>query len=151
MKVDKRNFKKFKKALTELGKIKIQIGAVGDHANSDLTNAELLIIHEFGAPEVNIPARSPIRTTIRNKSNLKILSKNIQDLIAENYNQQKHELNQDNVAIGIGETLVLLVQASIKRRLTPRNEDSTLAKKRGTLPLFDTGQLFNSIEYGVVK
>ena len=83
MKIDKKRMKVFKKSIKDISDTVIQIGAIGQHADSDLSNSDLLIIHEFGATikktGVKIPARHPIRTGIL--SNISVIRKNIQGLI----------------------------------------------------------------------
>lgn len=146
---NKKQYKKFRKDLNNLGKMKIQIGAVGKHKNADISNAALLRIHEVGVPSQGIPARAPIRKTFRNKKNLRLIGANIQGLIRNNY--KNGELQIEKITDGLGLTMKNLVQATIKRRLDPANKPDTVRRKRGDLPLVDTGQMVNSIEYGVNK
>ncbi|MCJ2107037.1 hypothetical protein MKK70_16955 [Methylobacterium sp. E-041] len=52
--------KELDRALRDLASMEVVVGIpaeAGTHADSDLTNAALGYIHEFGAPEANIPAR----------------------------------------------------------------------------------------------
>lgn len=59
--------------------------------------------------------------------------------------------NYKKTIIGVGETLKTLVQKTIKKRIGPPNELATLKRKKGNLPLIDTEQMINSIDYGVSK
>ena len=150
MKVDKRRLLRFKKNLKELGKMKIQIGAIGEHDEAEMTNAELLTIHEFGVPKANIPARAPIRGVFASKKFRKIIEENIQQLVKINV-LPNGGLRIKRIADGVGVTVKNLVKANIQKRLSPPNAEETLRRKKGTLPLKDTDQLFNSIEYGISK
>ena len=151
MKIDKKRMKVFKKSIKDISDTVIQIGAIGQHADSDLSNSDLLIIHEFGATikktGVKIPARHPIRTGIL--SNISVIRKNIQGLIKNAFEPKTGKVNEDIVIEGIGITLVELIKKAIKKRLPPPNEDSTLRQKRGDVPLINTSQLVRSITFGV--
>ena len=150
MKIDDKRWKRLKKQIKELDGSVIQIGAIGDHADTSLTNAELLVIHEFGSEKAGIPARMPIRRTFRDSKNLKIIKKNIEGLIRKNFSIEKG-LNIDKILNGIGVTLSTMVKATISRRVTPANKEATLLRKKGDLPLVNTRQLINSIDYGIKK
>lgn len=172
MKVNKKRLKKFKRDLKALDKTIIQVGAIGKHADANMSNADLLIIHEFGATvrkrtkkdksgvitfrlgktpgnTFEIPARAPVRTALTDSRNLKKISDDIQGLIKFNFNPKTGEINKKAVILGLGNNMVRMIQAGIKKRLPPPNVDSTLARKKGDVPLIDTGQLVNSIDFGV--
>lgn len=149
MKSNSKLFKKFKKSVKELQKQVVQIGAVGQHTYAKMPNAELLAIHEFGTNDGHIPPRAPIRKTFGDSANLKTLENNIQGLIKVNYEPNKGTFKIPSITDGIGATMKQMVKAKIKFRLSPSNDPTTLLRKRGDIPLIDTGQLVNSIEYGV--
>src|SRR5690348_6338928 len=73
LKDDDRVWEKLKSDLGPLaeGETCIKAGVVGGAAaeqrKDGITNAELATIHEFGAPQAHIPARSFIRSTFDNK------------------------------------------------------------------------------------
>ncbi len=149
MKRNRLKFKRFEKDLEKLSKQVIQIGAVGQHDEAEMPNADLLAIHEFGTDDGHIPPRAPIRKTFRDKSNLKLISNNIQNLMKQNYNSSRGTFSIGKIVDGVGLTMQQLVKAAFIRRLSPRNVDVTLAQKRGDLPLIDQRQLLNSIQFGV--
>lgn len=152
MKVKDKGKKKFLKQLKQIGKAKIQIGATGGHSNTDLTNADLMVIHEFGAPRQGIPARRPVKITFTNDDNLSLISKNLQGLLKQNYNKSSG-FNINNIVNGIGETMRALLVATIKQGVDPNILDTSRARRRGsktTPPLIDTGQMVNSITFRTV-
>jgi len=143
MKVKDNERKKFEAAFKKLLKLRVNLGAVGTHAGTDLTNAELMKVHEFGVTTktVHIPARAPIRTTFRDSGNIQRLSKNISGLILKN-----GVYGYSAIGNGIAETMKQMVRKTIMKRVTPPNKESTLARKKGDIPLIDTKQMVNSIE-----
>ncbi len=149
MKRNNKRFKKFKKTFKELGKQVIQVGAIGQHDDAEMPNADLLAIHEFGTNDGRIPPRSPARKTFRDESNLKKLSVNLQGLIRRNYSFKKGELDIEKITDGMGISMKQMLKKTIKRRVSPPNEPSTLKRKRGDVPLMDETQLVNAIEHGV--
>lgn len=152
MKVKDKGKKKFLRQLKQIGKAKIQIGATGGHTNTDLTNADLMVIHEFGVPRQGIPARRPIRITFTDDNNLKLISKNLQALLKNNFNG-KTGFNINNIVNGVGETMRSLLVATIKIGVDPNILDTSRKHRRGsktTPPLIDTGQMVNSITFRTV-
>ena len=141
MKVDKKKWKKFKQSLDDFGNVKIQVGAIGDHDNTSLSNAELLAVHEFGARagrggSTVIPARSPVRSSIR--GGLNQIQKNLEGLVSKHFNERQGTFDIEKIAEGIGVTMSTLIKSGIKKRLSPPNAESTLKKKKGDIPLIDT-------------
>lgn len=56
--------------VADLGRAEVRAGVVGPkaqeiHQGTDLTNAEVGLIHELGAPSINLPERSFVRKTLR--------------------------------------------------------------------------------------
>ncbi len=152
MKVKDKGKKKFLRQLKQIEKAKIQIGATGSHSNTDLTNAEILTIHEFGAPKAGIPARRPVRVTYTDDDNLTLISKALQVVLKRNFNEQRG-FNIDNVLKGVGETMRALLVATIRKGVDPDILEKSRARRRGsktTPPLIDTGQLVNSITFRAV-
>lgn len=144
MEFNQKNFKRFKKQIKSITGSKIQLGATGQSNAPGLSNAELLLVHEFGVPKKNIPARAPVRKTFRDKKNLKKIRDNLRGLLVKNFDKKKG-FKIDKILSGVAETMRALLVTTIKRRLSPANTASTLARKRGDLPLIDTGRMVNSI------
>lgn len=134
----------------------VKVGFIGDsgnatHKDSPLTVAGIAAIHEYGAPEQNIPERSFIRGTIEARSN------EVQGFIDH---QNKSVLLQKlNVREALGR-LGLFAVALIKDRIVkehippPLKESTIIAKTRdgktGEVPLVNTAQMLNSIRHEVI-
>jgi len=134
----------------------LDVGIIGDnasgvHEDSDLTNAQIATIHEFGGKDNRPPERSFIRETIDKKRQTYIRK---MEQIARLFFEKKMSLTK-----GLG-LLGEKVQGDIKRwmksGIPPPLADSTInaktvAGKKKTVPLIDTGQLWGSITYVVRK
>jgi hypothetical protein len=128
----------------------IVVGIFGEKADaphpegSGLKVGEIGAVHEFGAPEANIPERSFIRTTV-DISQEEI--KRIQHRVADKYFMGKLQLAQALNQIG------LFVQGKIRSRISagipPPNAPSTIARKGSSKPLIDKGHLRASVDYEV--
>lgn len=120
--------------------------------SSGINNAALMYIHEFGAPDVNIPARPVVYPAMRSiqKEAIAMLRK-----IAGFALDGKPELVQKGFhALGI------LAQNALRKRITdgpfeplsPRTIAARRAKGRtGTKPLIDSGQLRRALTYVIRK
>jgi hypothetical protein len=105
--------------------------------------ATIAAVHEFGAPNKNIPERSFLRTT---------LDEHYGDLQSFKVRQYQLFLQGSfglKEAIGrVGEWLVGKVQARIRSGPFQVLSPATLAAKfPKTKPLIDTGQLLNSLQH----
>ena len=141
----------FLRALRALGQWDVEIGVIGDTAArdqvdaaggdaGDVTNAQLLLIHELGAPRAGIPARAPLQETIKAHraeygERLKKISKAV--LLGKITAQQ-----------GL-EALGLKAEADAKSMfatsLPPPNKPATIARKKSSTTLVDLAQLKNAL------
>lgn len=130
---------------------RLRVGVVGTeakqvHAESGLTNAEIAVIHEFGAPRANIPERSFIRSTLRDpdvRRRLRALQANLARAVIAGMDQKK--------ALGtMGEFLASQIRATITRGVDPPLKPATIARKGSSKPLIDTGQLRRAISWVIV-
>lgn len=136
----------------------VKVGVLGGtqahRPGEAITNVELAIIHEFGAPTKNIPQRSFIRVPFHNKiGEYKLLLRN---LVKGTLTQKGTDLRR---ALGL---LGQRIAADFKKSAPgtpPPNAPSTLARKLAkTRPgskgspqtLVDTGRMVNSITYEVI-
>lgn len=134
----------------------VKVGFIGDsggaeHKDSVLTVAGVAAIHEYGAPERNIPERSFIRGTIEAHSS------EVQGFI--DHQNKSVLLQKIDVKEALGR-LGLFITALIKNRIVkehvpPPLKESTIkaktrAGKTGEVPLVDTAQMLNSIRHQVV-
>lgn len=118
-----------------------------------INNAALAYIHNFGAPEVNIPPRpfmEPGIDRVKNQISTELKATG----------QAAFDGKFDRVDRGF-HRIGLLAQASIRAMITagegfPPLKPKTIARRKrrgrtGTKPLIDTGQLRNSINYVIRK
>lgn len=143
-----KRLKEVMKRAEQLNRIQLVVGIPSDEnsrkESTGITNAELGVIHEFGAPEKGIPERSFMRSTASEEA------ENLGQLgnarIAEFLKGQKsaHDAFAD-----VGAYL----QGKIVEKITDgdfvANKEETAKRKKSSKPLIDTGQLRASITYEV--
>lgn len=126
---------------------------------SDVTNAILGIIHEFGAPEMNIPPRAFLIPGVRNekKSIAKYLGLAVKAAMKGDKTRVMRALNSAGMVgmmgakrkITTGPFVPLKPATVAKRRI--RSKGSSYRRKASTAadvtPLIDTGQLRNALTY----
>lgn len=145
-----RGWRELKKRL--LGKIDphVRVGIIGSKGGSasrdGISMVELAAIHEFGAPNANIPERSFIRRTFHEKR--KDLAKLTRELARKVYSRERLPIKD---AL---DTLGAWGAAQVKNTITgepipPPLQPKTIERKGSTRPLVDTGQLLNSITWEV--
>ncbi|MCX5516230.1 hypothetical protein C3941_19770 [Kaistia algarum] len=117
-----------------------------------ITNAALAYIHDNGAPEANIPARPFMRPGIESAEGS--IANKMKAGAVKTLQGDKEAVDQTMMAVG------LIAQSSIKSKINegipPPLAPNTLADRRrrgrtGEIPLIDTGQLRNSINFVVRK
>jgi hypothetical protein len=127
----------------------VRVGVFGSetHEGTDLTLVELAAIHEFGSPAANIPERSFIRRTLDAKHDeIKKYLKEAAKSVVEGKTPLQRALN----------LLGTWAAREIKKTITqgpgipPPLRPATIAHKKSSRPLVDTGQLKNAITYVVV-
>jgi hypothetical protein len=109
-----------------------------------ITMAQLAAVHEYGAPEQNIPERSFIRSTLAEHSkDIKRLQKKVTNSIISG------KLNKKQ-AIGIlCHKITDGIVAKIESNIPPPLEEETIRRKGSSTALIDTGQLKNSVDWEV--
>ena len=123
----------------------VMIGVTGT-TNGERGNAMLMAAHEYGTEDGRIPERRPIRLTIGNNA----------DKYARRFQQGLDKVLKDKMSVdtalkSIGEEAAGDVKITIMNGLTPPLADSTVRarKDNSDTPLYDTGELVNSITYEV--
>lgn len=140
--------------LRGVGKMRVRVGVLESgaantmHADGVTTMAELMAIHEFGAPRANIPARAPLRTTFGEAEGFQELTgflfRIARAILAD-------KLEPVTALSRLGAWAVGKVQARIVMGLPPPLRPATVAAKGSSAPLIDTGQLKASITWELVK
>lgn len=132
--------------LKHAAELEVRVGVLGTGGNrgDGLTNAELMVIHEFGAGHV--PERAPLRTTFdaKEKEWFALSRKLLSALIADKVTAEQ--------ALGLlGAQAVADIQAQIREGLPPPNAPSTIARKGSSVPLIDTAQLIRALSWAVAR
>lgn len=156
-----KRLKEVMKRAEQLNRLQLVVGIPSDENSRDestgITNAELGVIHEFGAPEKGIPERSFMRSTASEEANNLGRLANIQ--IAECL---KGETSAYDAFATIGAYLQGKIVEKItdgefqpnkpetlKRKLTPVKDKKRKRAKDADKPLIDTGQLREAITHEV--
>ena len=133
------------KKVKEFDSKNVMIGVTGK-TNGESGNAYLMSIHEYGTEDGHIPERRPIRLSMETNA----------DKYARRFQQGldkvlKDEMSADVALKSIGEEAAGDVKITIMNGLTPPLADSTVRarKDNSDTPLYDTGELVNSITYEV--
>lgn len=114
--------------------------------DEEITNVELAVIHEYGAPAANIPERSFIRSTavVNRATYLAMFRGGLPKVLA-------HKL-QINTLLGlVGAKMAADMKNTITHGDLAPLAPSTIERKGSSRPLVDTGQLLNSITWAVVE
>lgn len=117
---------------------------------------ELAAIHEFGSPAAGIPERSFIRSTLRARKDAirsfieAALGKSITKLTQSSSISREGMQTEAKHILGLlGTKVVAMMRETIRKRIPPPLKQSTITRKKSSVPLVDTGQLINSINYEV--
>ncbi|MBR8461481.1 hypothetical protein KDD93_06880 [Campylobacter sp. faydin G-24] len=110
----------------------------------ELNTATLAAIHECGAPEHNIPARSFLRKPLiqNREAMLNITNKAIAKALK---NQMSVKMALELIALRAKDISVTAINNGLEPGLKP----ATIKAKGSSKPLIDTGQLKGSIDYEV--
>lgn len=115
-------------------------------SDAEFTNAELMAIHEYGAPRAGIPARSVLRATAdaQRQKWLVMLERVIRGAVAG-----KLDLLTALDLVGLKATADMV--ATIRRGVAPPLLPATIKAKGSSKPLIDTGRLVQSLGHEVVR
>lgn len=149
-----KGWRAIEKTVKAFGGREVAVGVLSDAGTHAESGADMVVIaaaNEFGAPSVNVPERSYIRSTVDAKR--RTYGRVLNEL-------SKHAIGNAAVSKRSGSAdrqlrkFALLVQSDIQHTMVrlqePPNEPSTIARKGSSNPLIDTSQLKNSIT-GVVR
>lgn len=127
----------------------LEVGVVSDNKRRDdegVTNAELMFIHENGAPLQNIPKRPVLSISIDYIERMKVFNNNLDKAFNVYFKSSKIEDFEEQLNV------LALKTENVAREIIYQNQGvlapnapSTIRKKGENHPLFDTGQLARSI------
>jgi hypothetical protein len=104
--------------------------------------AQIAAVQEFGAPSKNIPERSFVRSSF---------DENLPKLLKMRDREYLKIINQKSTverSLGLmGEFGVNKMRQKIRDTYSPKNADSTIARKESSHPLIDTAQMLQSIQH----
>lgn len=137
---------KLRERLEAIADLEVRVGVLGDggYHDAEMTNAELLAIHEFGAPRANIPERAPLRSAFDayEKRWQNLAARLLKAVLAEKIDPQQ--------ALGVlGERAVADIRAHVRAGLEPPLKEATVRRKGSSTPLIDSGRLLQSFAYEI--
>lgn len=130
-------------------KASVRVGVLSDAPKKEREGAtgkysllEVAAVHEFGAPRAGIPARSFIRGTIDERT----------EDIARLERVMLAKVVAGDIALkpaldAIGAKVAGWIQQRIAAGIEPALSPATVAKKKSSTPLVDTGQLRSSVTW----
>ena len=138
------------KALKELSLYAVEIGIFGGDEGDEYVM--IARVHEFGITirtkkaKIIIPERSFIRSTFDEKQKEweKFINKQLQHVL-------DLKIDVQTMLGRLGAKMVADIQEKITDIRTPPNAASTIAKKKSSNPLIDTGGMRMRVTYRVVK
>lgn len=131
----------YQKTLEDLKKLEVVVGL--PKGKSEGTVIQYGAVHEFGAPEKNIPRRSFLRVPTLNAENTIIK-------FAENQSKQLEKgVNTTLFMSKIGAFIQGIVLKSFRENDWQANSEATIKRKGSSTPLIDKGQLIQSITWDV--
>jgi hypothetical protein len=154
IKFDDKVFERLRAEVKEAAKKHVHVGVLASKGGAntgpdgETTIAEIAAIHEYGAPKANIPARSFIRATLEGNENREHLTKMLEKLARAVLSEK---ISVDGALGALGAWAVSAVKARITGRISPELKAATVQRKGSSVPLVDTGQLINAINWEVDK
>ena len=149
VKVKDTGWNKLKRTCSKVNEKVVAVGIQGKEAEQDhggTTNVLIGSVHEFGAPNKGIPQRSFIRST--ETKNRKKYQKELDEAAGKCIDGKDFEA----ALLLVGEQFRADIINAIKKGIPPPLSAATIAKRKGdATPLWDTGQLVNSLSAVVRK
>jgi hypothetical protein len=138
-----KGWKRIASELRTLQTKSINIGVLGDSADhpSGINMAMIATWNEFGTRTA--PARSFMRSTFDEKL------KSYERLIGNNLNRLGTGTTAEILLAVLGEKMKGDIQRKIVTLKEPPNSEATIANKKSSNPLIDTGRMRQSIDYEV--
>lgn len=137
-----------------LGRASVRAGVVGPaaretHQGTDLTNAEIGLLHELGAPSIGLPERSFVRKTLADPA----FRAEYAQLLARITKAVVLGKMDRNRALGL---LGAFAAAKIKQtivddKVRPEDSPATVAAKGSAVVLVESGQLAAAVGWEIEK
>jgi hypothetical protein len=146
------SLKDIQDALEALSNKKLLVGVTGKDERTDinLTNSQLMLIHEYGVTEVKIPARPVLYPVLNQQSDY--IKQSFWE--ATQYALRGEDNHVDKQLHYLGQYLVNKIKERILSYIPPPLKLKTLqARQRrgnfGIIPLYDTHQLIQAFGYKI--
>jgi phage gpG-like protein len=130
-------------------KASVRVGILSDApkkeregATGKLSLLEVAAVHEFGAPAAGIPQRSFIRATIDERAD--DIARLERALLAK---VVSGEIALKSALDAVGAKVAGWIQQRIAAGIEPALSPATVAKKKSSTPLVDTGQLRRAVTW----
>lgn len=137
-----RGYAELFQSLRSMSNVQVVVGVKSDGGDPDI--ADVAFWNEFGTDDGHVPERSFLRSTL--DENRDKYAKLMSDAVRKVTRGAK-TLNAYRL---VGRRIVFDVQRKISSGVSPPNAPSTLARKRGTTPLVDTGALRSAVDFEVI-
>lgn len=125
-----------------VGKSTLRIGVFGDKGGDIVLRAS---VHEFGSPSRNIPSRSYLRSTLKEK---RVEHKRALDNAAKMIRLGPASVRAALELLGL--RVVRDIRNKIRSNIPPPLSPKTIRRKGSSVALIDTGRLIQSISHQVV-
>jgi hypothetical protein len=151
--VSAKTWDKFVASLQTLDRVKVRVGVLKGAGtqktdDGDVDLVDLAVIHEFGTED--IPARPFVRGTFED-SKVKEELRKVQEKIIKAFLAGKIDEQKANALLGTWAANA--IKNYVKQGDSPLQAlaPATIAAKKSSRPLVDTGQLINSVSYEVAE
>jgi hypothetical protein len=147
--VDDRTWRALRAHVGTLSRATLKVGITTSarHSKGDISLADLLATHEFGAPLAGIPARRPLRSAFAAKRDA--FAKVIRAAVAA-ATRQRNPISALEMMDRIGRWAADMVRTYIKStNLAPPLKPATIKRKGHAHALIDSGEMVDNIGYAV--
>lgn len=147
--MDLDSLNKLKERMTQIGQLGVYIGITGKYnilRDKKLNQAALAATHELGESSQNIPQRSFLRSAVlENKTQCAFVMKEQLKAIVDG------KISTEKALDKVGLKITKLVHQKINKGAFVPLKPVTIARKKSSRPLIETGSLKKSISHEVKK
>ncbi len=147
--VDDRTWRQVRKHIDSLTRATLKVGVLtaARHEKTGIPLADLMAVHEYGAPRAGVPARRPLRSAFAAKRDA--FAKTIRKAV-EAATRQRNPISALEMMDRIGKWAANMVRSYIKsKNLPPPLKPATIKRKGHAHALIDTGELVDHIAFAV--